>query len=166
MSLQTKPTLEGHHVNDAIGQLDQVALPGTTCSTTDDNLLMEEEAAVGADGVVDQDRPLGQEGVRPRQDVRQRDGVGREEAHDGGEWRPLFKAAKESHTYQTIILPTCLEKNERQEMSLRGGCKTLHFWECKKTRRDRTDRTETSPKAYVLPTSIGRWNDISIYWAN
>ena len=42
---------------------------------------MKEEPAVGADGIVDEDRPVGREDVRPGQHIWERDGVGREEAH-------------------------------------------------------------------------------------
>ena len=40
MRLQTKTTLEGHHVDDAIGQFDQVAFPGKTSTGATDDLLI------------------------------------------------------------------------------------------------------------------------------
>ena len=40
MCLQTESTLEGHHVDDAIGQFDQVALPGTIGTGATDDLLI------------------------------------------------------------------------------------------------------------------------------
>ena len=40
MCLQAESTLEGHHVNDAIGQLDQVAFPGRTSNGATDDLLI------------------------------------------------------------------------------------------------------------------------------
>ena len=42
---------------------------------------MKEEPSVCADGIVDEDRPVGWEDVGPGQHIRERNGVGREEAH-------------------------------------------------------------------------------------